>query len=99
MEERHDISAFEPEELTYRGVDVKLELPRSIKDETAKITIGDRTYEARRHEHAGAMWTAPGVFNMFTSLGELARHMIDLDLQGILAPPTPRKRTTHSRKR
>ena len=99
MERRHDISAFEPAEFSYRGVDVKMDVPESIEAETATITIGDRTYEARRYEQHGSMWMAPEVFNMYTSLAELARHMVDLDLQGILAPPARRQRTSRSRKR
>jgi hypothetical protein len=92
VEHRHDISAFEPGEFSYRGVDVKMDVPESIEADTATIRIGDRAYEVRRSEHHGSMWMAPNVFNMYTSLAELARHMVDLDVQEILAPPARRKR-------
>ena len=94
MEHRHDISAFEPDEFSYRGVDVKVDVPESIEADTATIRLGDRAYEVRRSEHHGSMWMAPNVFNMYTSLAELGRHMVDLDVQGILAPPAARRQRT-----
>ena len=97
MHEGHHLEGLEPSEFSYRGVDVAVGGPQKAKADTATVEIGDRRYEVKRHGEG--MWMAPGVFNMYSSLGELARHMIDLDLQGLLPPPGELQRQRSRRKR
>lgn len=92
----HDhLEALDPSEFSYRGVEIGFDRPTARDAATASIKLGDRTYSAGRHHD---LWTVPGVFNMYSSLGQLARHMVDLDLQGILPPPEKPRRTRTRRK-
>lgn len=58
------------QQLTYRGKQVTLK----AAGDQATIDIDGRTYQATRRAD---MWRAPGVHNPYSSLEDLARHMID----------------------
>jgi hypothetical protein len=89
------LEGLEPSEFSYRGVDIAVDRPHDRKAETATIAVGDRRYEIRRHHD---MWMAPNVFNMYSSLAELGRHMADLEVQGLLPPPHEPKRGSRRKK-